>query len=120
MKKYLCRFPGCGVLLEEPGYCDKHKIEKSEIKPFQNAQRSNKSLYNTTRWRTLRKKLLEEQENCYRCGVHKSESRLEVHHIIPPRGDEVLFFDINNLAVICSDCHKVITAQEINKRREIR
>jgi 5-methylcytosine-specific restriction protein A len=118
MKKYLCRFPGCGTLLENQGYCDKHKIEK-KTEPFKNAVKSNEGLYNTTRWRKLRAKLLEEQENCYRCGIFKTESKLEVHHIIPPRGDEELFFDINNLAVVCSECHKVITAQEIQRRKKI-
>jgi 5-methylcytosine-specific restriction protein A len=112
MKKYICRFPGCAALLDKSGYCNKHRIEKPA--PFQNAVKSNKELYSTMQWNKLRAKLLEEQSSCFKCG---SIDNLHVHHIIPPRGDKELFFDTNNLVVICSKCHRIITNKEIRQRK---
>jgi 5-methylcytosine-specific restriction protein A len=119
MKRYICRSPGCGTLLEKPGYCPLHKREKekNKSKPFENAIRSNEELYQSLMWKALKKRVLTETPFCCYCGIGKNESRLEVHHKIPPRGDLDLFFDINNLTVLCSICHQRQTALEIANRR---
>jgi hypothetical protein len=57
MKKYICRYAGCNRLLESPGYCEEHIIREKE-KPFSGAVRYNEKLYNTARWRNLRKEYL--------------------------------------------------------------
>jgi 5-methylcytosine-specific restriction protein A len=103
-------------LLESPGYCEEHIIIE-KTKPFSGAIRYNEKLYNTTRWKQLRTKVLKEQDCCFKCGIDKSETKLEVHHIIPPRGNEELFFDENNLAAVCPVCHKIITNKEIENRK---
>jgi 5-methylcytosine-specific restriction protein A len=114
MKKKICSYPSCNKLVNiNERYCTEHKTNK---KPFESAIRFNESLYNTTRWRKLRVKILNEQPNCFKCGISKSESKLEVHHLVPPRGNEELFFDENNLMAICSACHRVITNREIRNK----
>mgnify|MGYP003817883989 CR=1 FL=1 len=112
MKKYICSFPNCIELLDEPGLCARHK--KYERKPYQGAQNPNKELYNSARWKNLAKKIKERDGyRCQRCG---SRNGLSVHHIKPPRGNEDLFFDENNLVTICMRCHRIITAREVNRR----
>jgi 5-methylcytosine-specific restriction protein A len=120
MKRYLCRNPGCGKLIEKPGYCNLHKIERenNKPKPFINAIRSNNELYQLPEWRALKKKVLNDMPFCCYCGIGKNESRLEVHHVVPPRGDRDLFFDYSNCISVCPDCHSKITAIEISNRRK--
>jgi 5-methylcytosine-specific restriction protein A len=71
-------------------------------------------LYNTARWRKLRSKILKEHPHCDKCGIDR---RLEAHHVRPPRGDEELFYDENNIIVVCQSCHRIITNGEIRKRK---
>jgi len=51
--------------------------------------RPNEALYNTTRWRKLRREVLREIGQCVICGA---TDNLHVHHITPPKGDEALFY----------------------------
>jgi 5-methylcytosine-specific restriction endonuclease McrA len=116
LRKKICNHPGCQNLIDiNERYCKEH-IKPSK-KPFEGAIRYNEELYKTIQWKQLRKKLLREQPNCFYCGVSKEEIPLEVHHRIPPRGNEELFFDYNNLVVVCGGCHKTITAKEIRERK---
>jgi 5-methylcytosine-specific restriction protein A len=115
MKK-ICGEPGCNKLIEiTERYCEEHK--KEPRKPFENAIRFNQQLYNTNRWRKLKSEHLKEHPYCCKCGISKNEISLQVHHIIPPRGNEELFFDENNLTSICPVCHKIITTREIQKNK---
>jgi 5-methylcytosine-specific restriction protein A len=116
MRKKICSFAGCKTLVEpDERYCPLHKHDP--VKPFEGAVRFNDQLYNTSMWRSLRKKAIAECPYCAKCGIAKEEARLEVHHVIPPRGNKELFFDPGNLIVICGGCHKIITAEEIRKRK---
>jgi 5-methylcytosine-specific restriction endonuclease McrA len=124
MKKKICNYPGCNTLIDiTERYCTEHKREPKGAEPYKNAERSNASLYNTTRWRKLRSKILKEHPNCFRCGISKNETRLEVHHVVEPRGNEELFFDETNLTAVCPPCHRILTNKEIwgrkNKKRVI-
>jgi 5-methylcytosine-specific restriction protein A len=113
MKVKICATAGCNVLIpQSETYCKAHIPEPR--KPFETAVRYNTKLYNTTRWRSLRKQILKEQPVCQKCGIDKN---LEVHHITPPRGNEILFFNEGNLITVCTKCHKLITAREINNRK---
>jgi 5-methylcytosine-specific restriction endonuclease McrA len=96
-------------------YCPQHK--KEQPPPFSSAIRYNESLYKTTQWKQLRTRILKEQQCCFKCGISKEETKLEVHHLIPPRRNEELFFDIENLVLICPICHRIITNQEIRNRK---
>jgi 5-methylcytosine-specific restriction endonuclease McrA len=114
MKKKICNHPGCNELIEPTErYCPQHK--KEQPKPFSSAIRFNEKLYKTTQWKQLRKKILKEQPACFKCG---STNNLQIHHIIPPLGNEELFFNENNLVVVCLACHQIITNKEIRKRNE--
>lgn len=121
MNKYICNFSGCNELLDERGYCWKHiqyAPVRREHKPFENAERSNK-WYNTSRWRKLRLEVLQFYNyQCSKCGKSKEDGAvLEIHHLIPPRGNEELFFRITNLIPVCRECHRILTANEINERK---
>jgi 5-methylcytosine-specific restriction protein A len=117
MKAKICNSPGCNELIPPTErYCPRHKKEPG--KPFSSAIRFNEELYHTSQWRKLRATILKEQPNCSKCGISGSESKLEVHHIIPPRGNEELFFDENNLVSVCPVCHKIITNKEIGNRKK--
>jgi 5-methylcytosine-specific restriction protein A len=62
--------------------------------------------------------MIRQSPQCAICGAAKEDGAiLEVHHREPPRGDEGMFFDENNLQVLCRSCHQVITAREIQERR---
>jgi 5-methylcytosine-specific restriction protein A len=116
LRKKICNSPGCNELIDiSERYCQQH--QKEEPKPFENAIRFNEGLYKTTRWKQLRTRILKEQTNCFKCGIPKAEAKLEVHHKIPPRGNEELFFDEGNLVAVCPICHRIITNQEIGKRK---
>ena len=119
----LCCCPNCNLMaLPNHNYCQKHLEESNqrrqqwleEHKPFENAKRANTELYNTARWRRLRKAKLELNPACELCG---SQSNLQIHHKRPPRGDEVLFFNLDNLQTICINCHRKITSYEIKQRK---
>jgi 5-methylcytosine-specific restriction protein A len=116
MKRYICREAGCRVLLEKPGYCEKHKkdYKSNRIKPFENAKRANYDLYKTAKWRAISRKHLSLQNFCVCCG---GKEDLTVDHIIPPRGDTDLFYDIDNLETLCVMCHRWKTAREIGERK---
>jgi len=108
MKVKICKEAGCNNLIDSSSiYCDKHKREKKT--PFQNAKRYNEELYKTQKWKMLRKEILK-NNYCFKCGIDKN---LQVHHIVRPKGNEILFFDINNLVPVCKDCHRIITQKEI-------
>jgi 5-methylcytosine-specific restriction protein A len=116
LKKKICNSPGCNTLIDPfERYCQQH--QKEQPPPFSSAIRYNESLYKTTLWKQLRAKVLKEQTSCFKCGIDKTEAKLEVHHLIPPRGNEDLFFDENNLVAVCPICHRIITNREIIDRK---
>ena len=125
MLKRICNYSGCNEM-SEPGhtYCAKHLVESKKKhqewlknhkkKPFENAVRTNN--YNNAEWRALRKKVLERDGyQCRECGATAEESGypLEIHHIIPPKGNRELFYDINNCVTLCKCCHAKVTQQEV-------
>ena len=125
MLKRLCQYSGCDET-SEPGhtYCAKHLVESKKKhqewlknhnkKPFENAVRCNN--YNNAEWRRLRKEVLKRDcYQCRQCGISAEESGypLEIHHIIPPKGNAQLFYDINNCVTLCKVCHARITQAEI-------
>ena len=115
MRAKICREAGCGALIPvSQAYCDAHR--KPERKPFEKAVRYNAEFYNTARWRNLRRRVLNAGPRCSRCGVSGEESALEVHHAVPPKGNEELFFDEGNLVPVCRRCHGALTAREARDR----
>jgi 5-methylcytosine-specific restriction protein A len=117
MKYKYCNHINCGQLIPEgEKYCQKHQPipRQSSAKPFAKAFRSS-NLYNTSRWRTLRKKIIKKFNSvCQKCGATGNV----VDHIYAHRGDEDLFFNEENCTVLCYQCHSVKTAQEISERKK--
>ena len=118
MRKYFCGESGCRTLLDKPGYCEKHRraLAARPSKPFESAARSN--YYGSSRWKALARQAVRETPCCEVCGASKADGAvLEAHHRRPPRGDEELFFDRENLQALCRACHRVVTAREIEERK---
>jgi 5-methylcytosine-specific restriction endonuclease McrA len=125
MKKKLCNYPGCNNLIDMgERYCGEHIRERASgdargaVLPFQNAVRTNAHLYNTARWRKLQKRIIRENPSCFKCGIGRHETALQVHHLVEPRGNEELFFDEANLVPVCNACHRILTAKEIWNRKD--
>jgi 5-methylcytosine-specific restriction protein A len=124
--KHLCKYPGCTQITDEEVCTDpthvewlnnkKREREKriADRKPFQNAERSNDALYHDPRWIQLSRAALRLCPYCVVCGC---TTNLEVDHIIAPRGSEELFFDPNNLQVLCRKHHQDKTKKEIADRK---
>ncbi len=124
MRMYYCSWQDCKVELNARGYCNKHQplIESREKKRkqrrddyFRNARRANQGYYHTKQWRLLRAEVLKKQSSCITCG---SSEQLHIDHIKPPRGNKDLFFNENNLQVLCHACHRLKTAEEIRIRKQ--
>lgn len=106
----------------QDGYCERHKQygiqkeaeRKAVATPFQKAEHPNQELYNTMKWRKLRQEIINEQEACSMCG---RDSKLEVHHKIQPKGNDDLFYDKDNLLLVCFWCHLKLSARERSRRR---
>lgn len=64
--------------------------------------------YFSSRWLTLRASILAQQPLCQHC-IEQQPQRITaaavVHHVRAHKGDKELFYDPNNLASLCSDCH---------------
>jgi 5-methylcytosine-specific restriction protein A len=117
MRKRLCAAPGCRNFVEPPAhYCERHRKKpgKQASVPFAAAVRFNNAMYNTQRWRSLRNRHLKGEPRCVVCGADES---LQVDHIQAPRGDEELFFNVNNLQTLCAVCHRRKTQMEIDARK---
>ena len=72
----------------------------------------SKRLYNDRRWKALSTRLREDAGwTCELCSKTGSSNTIVVDHITPHRGDLVMFWDTNNMQVICKQCHDTKTAR---------
>lgn len=63
-------------------------------------------LYNSHRWRKLRKQVLNEEPLCRMCQqIGRTMPSDTVDHIKEHHGDEALFWDRGNLQALCKMCH---------------
>lgn len=72
-------------------------------------RKERQNVYNTKRWRDLRLLKIQQQPCCEECG---SIDNLQCHHKISPFDGyytpeeyDRLAYDINNLEVLCQECH---------------
>lgn len=103
-----CTYPGCTNLVES-GRCEQH--------PYQQRRRPEaldiNKLYKTARWRRLRLIVLRDNPLCVHCTQAGLVTQAtEVDHIVPHKGDERLFWDVENLQGLCKPCHSKKTASE--------
>lgn len=60
--------------------------------------------YHCKKWRDTRKIIKQrDKETCRICGVFA----IEVHHIRKSALYPELFYDVNNLIMLCNKCHKI-------------
>jgi 5-methylcytosine-specific restriction enzyme A len=65
------------------------------------------------RWRRARAAFLAQHPLCAACEARGHVvSATVVDHVVPHRGDQVLFWDKGNWAPACKDCHDAKTARE--------
>ena len=73
---------------------------KQQIKKLEKREKKKK-------WEIIRKRVKEIQKNrCYLCNSEVYGKNAHIHHIIDRRIKE-LFFDLNNLVLLDSSCHKL-------------
>jgi hypothetical protein len=79
-------------------------------------------LYNTARWRALRKAQLQDQPLCERCKAKGFiVAATVVNHRKPHKGDEALFWTTDNLLSVCQPCHDgPIQAEEVTGKASTR
>lgn len=105
-----CKVSSCKDFAVNGGYCDQHqeRIRKKDRERGTAHQRGYDA-----EWEKERTKYLEEHPLCV---DHKRRGFIEVatvvDHIIPHKGDKVLFWDKNNWQSLCESCHNRKTATE--------
>ncbi|SCY25922.1 HNH endonuclease signature motif containing protein [Alkaliphilus peptidifermentans] len=105
-----CSYTGCPELCEGR-YCDKHQREM-DIE-YDRSNRPYKKLYKTGKWQKLRRQVLANHPLCKVCKINgRIIKATVVDHINPHKGDEKLFYDIENLQSLCKSCHDSKTAKE--------
>lgn len=70
--------------------------------------------YKTSRWQRMRDSVLQRDAyTCRRCGgLECDTSCLVADHVLPHRGDAVLFWDNGNLQTLCVACHSSVKQAE--------
>ena len=80
------------------------------------SEQSLDRLYNSTRWRKLRSKFLNEHPLCNYCEQRNIiKPATIVDHIVPHKGDLELFWSESNLQSLCKTCHD--SAKAIKEQR---
>lgn len=116
----ICQATGCNRLTEGNNrYCSLHQYlnardEEKRRQYFGSATSDFQYLYASPKWKVLQQNQLKQNPICQRCGQAQAT---EVHHIIPHRGDEELFFNPDNLVSLCHDCHSAETRKEVLQRQ---
>jgi 5-methylcytosine-specific restriction enzyme A len=108
--KRICSYPGCPVLVDS-GRCDKHK--KQERKEIDSRRGTAHERGYDARWRRASADFRRAHPLCIDClSRGRSTAASVVDHIVPHRGDKVLFWDQRNWQALCKPCHDSKTARE--------
>lgn len=96
-----CRFPGCPNLCDHGVYCNDHSDYTADHLRGNAAERGYDG-----KWRNARERFLRKHPLCVKCRENgKLTPATVVDHIIPHRGDPILFWNENNWQPLCRDCH---------------
>lgn len=95
MPTRLCLTPQCPSPATYRGRCDKHSKERNR------ETHRNRQVYNSKRWKILRRAVLFDQPICQHCNNALAR---DVDHITPIEhgGDP---YDRSNLQALCPSCH---------------
>jgi len=95
-----CSTPYCNGTAQRGGRC-------ANCRAANDRQRKAGTIYNTTRWRTLRRKVLNDEPTCRACG----HLATDVDHITPITAGGAPW-DLHNLQPLCHSCHSEKTSSE--------
>lgn len=106
-----CRKQGCGkATTEQHGYCVAHASLASWGR---HQQQRGKNPYNNARWRNLRKQVIKRDHGMCQACLRKDLIRVgtDCDHIKPvSKGGDM--WDINNIELLCRQCHQEKTGRE--------
>lgn len=112
-----CVVAGCPNPPTSGGRCTTHARTTDRQRGL-SSDRHHQRLYNSARWRALRRAILADRPWC-ECRDCRSQHRERVadvvHHRTHHGGDEGLFYDLANLEPLAKSCHDSLTQAE--KRR---
>jgi len=105
-----CSYPRCPNLTTER-YCEQHK--KQAAKRYDQERGTAAQRGYGPRWRKVRMMFLRQHPLCVECQkAGRLTPATVVDHIIPHKGDMVLFWDESNWQALCKPCHDRKTAKE--------
>lgn len=97
-----CRYPGCPEFCEQGQVFCKDHMEWSDDR----LRGGSDSRGYNTQWRKTRSAYLRRHPLCVECQKQgKLSPATIVDHIIPHRGDQMLFWDESNWQALCKRCH---------------
>ena len=103
-----CRNRACKDFAVKGGYCAAHQ---SQARVYDHSRGTAHQRGYDAQWRKARADYLAQHPLCCNC---KSEGCIVaanvVDHIIPHKGDSVLFWDVSNWQALCEPCHNRKTA----------
>lgn len=129
--KSICRQPGCGALIDAPGWCTTHAKAKQQQDARERGTAQERGY--TSQWTKARAAYLRKHPLCVYC---QRDGRLTaatvVDHIVPHKlkqaidsGDEAaiakartLFWDSGNWQPLCTPCHNSTKQREERLRGE--
>lgn len=98
-----CSKPGCGTLTHGR-YCDKH--EHTERQRAEQARGTSAQRLYGYRWQQARAAYIAAHSLCVMClSEGRTTATTVVDHIVPHRGDPILFWDQDNWQSLCTTCH---------------
>lgn len=98
-----CARPGCPNIVAA-GRCEGCHRERG--RQLDDRRESSYARGYNSKWRKARIYFLSARPTCDHCALDgRATAAREVDHIIPHRGDVVLFWDQSNWQPLCSSCH---------------
>lgn len=105
-----CLSSGCKDFASNKGYCDKHQ---SRVKQRDRDRGTAHQRGYDAEWKKHRDQFLKEHPLCVECSRKGYVMPATVvDHIIPHKGDKVLFWDKKNWQPLCETHHNIKTASE--------
>ena len=115
MKRPKSQCRTCGLAIDKPGYCDKHKREAYKMIISDRDRPTSAQRGYGSKWQKARAAFLRDNPLCIEC---KRSGRLTaatvVDHIVPHRGDMARFWDTGNWQALCKRHHDQKTMRELS------
>ena len=97
-----CRYPGCA------GFCEQGQVYCKEHMEWSDDRLRGGAAFRgyDRKWREARAAYLRRHPLCVSCQTDgKLTPATVVDHVLPHRGDQRLFWDMNNWQALCKECH---------------